>query len=64
MIERKTLVHILPTWHDVVLNFFKPIELKEPTFKNVIILYRKEGNDGVEGVSIQDYSIKICFIML
>jgi len=41
IIERKPIRRILPTIFSIFANFFKVIELQEPAFKQLIIVYRR-----------------------
>lgn len=44
-IERKTLRRLMPTIMSVIKNIHKKLELSEPTYKEVIILYRENKMD-------------------
>lgn len=41
VIERRTLRHVMPTTGSVLAKLVKKIDIQEPTFKDVVILYRK-----------------------
>jgi len=45
VVERRTLAHVLPTVGAVLRNFFKPVELQEPAFGEVIIIFREKEKD-------------------
>lgn len=47
-IERKTLRRLMPTIASVLKNVHKKLELSEPTFKEVILLYREDKIDAAE----------------
>jgi len=40
VIERRTLRRLMPTILTVFMNLFRALELQEPTFKEVVLLYR------------------------
>jgi hypothetical protein len=39
-VQRKTLTQQLPNWFMVIRNLFKVMELQEPAFKDVVVVYR------------------------
>eukprot|EP00892_Ulva_mutabilis_P010153 jgi/Ulvmu1/750/UM010_0124.1 len=41
-IQRVSLRLLLPTWRDVLRNIATPLEIVEPTYKDIITLYRKK----------------------
>jgi hypothetical protein len=47
-IERRTLRRLMPTLVSVLKNIHKKLELSEPTFKEVILLYREDKIDSAE----------------
>lgn len=47
-IERRTLRRLMPTTMSVLKNLHKKLELSEPTFKEVILLYREDKIDSAE----------------
>lgn len=38
--QRQTLRHLMPTAGAVLRNLLKPLEIQEPAFKEVVVLYR------------------------
>ena len=40
VVERRTLRRLMPTILSVIMNLFRTLELQEPTFKEVVLLYR------------------------
>jgi hypothetical protein len=52
LVARRTLAHVLPNARAVARSFFKPVELQEPAFGEVIILYReREEGEAAEGAA-------------
>ena len=47
-IERRTLRRLMPTTMSVLKNLHKKLKLSEPTFKEVILLYREDKIDSAE----------------
>lgn len=41
-ITRVSLRVLLPTWRDILRKLFTPLEIVEPTYKDIITLYRKK----------------------
>lgn len=39
-INRVSLRLLLPTWKDIIRKLFTPLEIVEPTYKDIITLYR------------------------
>lgn len=73
-VERKTLKRLLPTIMSLVKNMFVDIELQEPVYKEVVLLYRKKESesselaDGVENrvilksfIEVPMADLELCF---
>lgn len=51
-VERKTLRRLLPTPFAVLKSFFSTMELQEPTFKELVILYRMDKPEGDQKAAV------------
>ena len=45
MVQRRSLRSIMPDAGAVFQNFFKALDIQEPAFKNVVVLYRRRVPD-------------------
>ena len=45
VVQRVSLRQLMPNVRAVVCNLFKTLEIREPAFKNVVILYRRAVSD-------------------
>jgi hypothetical protein len=57
VVERLTLRRLLPTPGAVLSNLFSKMEIQEPTYKEVVLLYRmakpREGQSAVGAVQVE-----------
>lgn len=44
-VQRRSLRSIMPDARAVFENFFKQLDIEEPAFKNVVVLYRRRISD-------------------
>jgi hypothetical protein len=53
VVERRTLAHVLPTAGDVLRSLFKVVELQEPAFGEVVVVFREKEEGGGKGAEQQ-----------